>query len=140
MTPSKPYLIRAIYEWITDNNLTPYIAVDTNIARTMVPREYISEGRIVLDISPTATSSLIINNDSLECKARFGGISHTLYIPIAAIMVIYAQENNQGMAFPPEEYDNIDDIEKYNLSNQTNSVKKHPHLKFVTDELDDNNN
>ena len=105
MTPSKPYLIRAIYEWITDNNLTPYIAVDATVPDTMVPDEYIKDGEIVLDISATAANNLTISNDSIEFKARFGAISHNIYIPILAVMVIYAQENDQGMAFPPEEFD-----------------------------------
>jgi stringent starvation protein B len=105
MTSSKPYLVRAIYEWIVDNNLTPYIAVNTSVTGMVVPAKYIEDERIILDISPLAANNLIISNDGLEFKARFNGISHKLYIPISAVMVIYAQENNRGMAFPPEEYD-----------------------------------
>ncbi|MEI8054509.1 MAG: ClpXP protease specificity-enhancing factor [bacterium] len=108
MTSSKPYLIRAIYEWIVDNNLTPHIAADTNTPGTIVPKTYIQDGHIVLDISEAATSNLIISNDSLEFKARFGGVSHNIYIPISAIMLIYAQENDQGMEFPPEEFEEED--------------------------------
>jgi len=99
MTSSKPYLIRAIYEWITDNNLTPYITVDTSIFGTEVPEEYIKEDRITLDISAEATNSLIINNDFLEFKAKFGGVSYDIYIPMPAVMIIFAQENNQGRHF-----------------------------------------
>jgi stringent starvation protein B len=105
MTSSKPYLIRAIYKWIVDNNLTPYIAVDTSVPGVMVPKEHIQDESITLDISVTATSNLIIGNNSLEFKARFGGISRNVYIPISAIMIIYAQENDQGMEFPPEEFE-----------------------------------
>lgn len=105
MNSSKPYLIRAIYEWIVDNNLTPYIAVDTNIPGTAVPKEYIEDERIVLNISPTSVNNLVINNNALEFKARFSGVSHNLYVPTKAVMVIYAQENNRGMAFPPEEFE-----------------------------------
>ena len=108
MTSSKPYLIRAIYEWIVDNNLTPHIAADTNTPGTIVPKTYIQDGHIVLDISEAATSNLIISNDSLEFKARLGGVSHNIYIPISAIMLIYAQENDQGMEFPPEEFEEED--------------------------------
>ena len=105
MTSSKPYLIRAIYEWIVDNNLTPYITVDTSVAGVIVPKEHIQDESINLDISVAATSNLIISNDSLEFKARFDGISRNVYIPISAIMIIYAQENDQGMEFPPEEFE-----------------------------------
>lgn len=105
MTSSKPYLIRAIYEWIVDNNLTPYITVDASVAGVMVPKEHIQNDQITLDISAAATSNLIISNDSLEFKARFGGISRNVYVPISAVMIIFAQENDQGMEFPPEEFE-----------------------------------
>lgn len=127
MTSSKPYLVRAIYEWIVDNNLTPYVAVDTCIAETVVPREYIENDQIVLDISPAATNNLVIGNDSLEFKARFGGVAHDIYIPIAAIMVVYAQENNRGMAFPPEEY-----AELYDKDTAIPCKKGKPKLELVT--------
>lgn len=134
MTSSKPYLIRAIYEWIVDNNLTPYIAVDTSINGTTVPREYVEDERIVLNISPISTSNLIINNDAMEFKTRFNGVSHNIYIPIPSVMVIYAQENNQGMAFQPEEYDS-EQIEKQ-IQPDTLSKSK-PKLKLVTGENED---
>lgn len=104
MTTAKPYLIRAIYEWILDNNHTPYIAVDASIPYTTVPQQYTHDNSITLDISPTATQQLLIDNKAVTCKARFGGIIHEIYIPIAAVVAIYAQENNQGMSFPKEEY------------------------------------
>ena len=109
MISSKPYLIRAIYEWIVDNNQTPYIAVDTSIDGVMVPKEYIENERIVLNISPTSTSNLIINKTALEFKARFNGIIHSVYIPVAAVVVIYSKENNQGMVFPADKYLKDDD-------------------------------
>ncbi|EKE01141.1 MAG: hypothetical protein ACD_21C00204G0001 [uncultured bacterium] len=131
MTSSKPYLIRAIYEWINDNNLTPYITVDAYIPGTIVPKEYVEDGRIVLDISPESTSGLVISNNTLEFKARFGGVSRNLYIPIAAVMIIYAQENNQGMAFPPEEFDQ-ESFEEDEQSIADESPKSRPQLRVVT--------
>lgn len=103
ITSSKPYLVRAIYEWILDNNLTPFIAVDTTIPEVFVPKKFIKDDKIVLNIAPIATHNLRIGNDALEFQARFSGISHDIYVPIAAIMAIYASENNQGMMFPKEE-------------------------------------
>jgi stringent starvation protein B len=137
MTSSKPYLIRAIYEWIVDNNLTPYIAVDTNTPGTTIPKEYIQDEHIVLDISQAATSNLIISNNSLEFKARFDGISRNVYIPISAIMVIYAQENDRGMEFPPEEFEEeLLDKEYENEEDDqitvTTQQKSRPKLTLIT--------
>lgn len=134
MTSSKPYLIRAIYEWIVDNNLTPYIAVDTSVPGTVVPQEYIQDERIVLDISQAATSNLIISNDSLEFKARFGGISRNIYIPTSAVLIIYAQENDQGMAFPPEEFEEQDEYgnEEDDQSTINISPKNRPKFTLIT--------
>lgn len=103
MTSSKPYLIRAIYEWIADNNYTPYITVNTNIQNVTVPKQYIKNNTITLDISSTSTKQLLIDNEVITCKARFAGIVHDLYVPIASVIAIFAKENNHGMAFPNEE-------------------------------------
>ncbi len=95
MTPSRPYLIRAIYEWIVDNGCTPYINVDTTVPRTSVPGAYIRDNTIILDISSEATSHLVIDNNTISFKARFGGISQELYIPIQAVNEIYAQVDKE---------------------------------------------
>lgn len=105
MTSSKPYLIRAIYNWIVDNNLTPYIAVDTAVHNTVIPKECAQNENIVFDLSTTAANNLVISNNSLEFKARFSGVIRNIYIPIEAVLAIYAQENDRGMAFPSEEFD-----------------------------------
>jgi stringent starvation protein B len=102
MTAAKPYLIRAIYEWLQDNNQTIYITVETTLPTVIVPREYIRNNQIILDISPIAIKDLIIGNDALEGKARFGEMSRKIYIPISAITAIYSQETQEGMAFPNE--------------------------------------
>lgn len=98
-TSTRPYLLRALYEWCADNNLTPYVAayVDDTVR---VPREHVKNNEIVLNISMDATSNLQIGNDFLQFKARFGGQAREIVVPIGHIIAIYARENGQGMAFP----------------------------------------
>lgn len=98
-TSTRPYLIRALYEWCTDNGLTPYIAVVVD-ERVQVPREFVQNGEIVLNISFDATSALKLGNDFVEFKARFGGVAREIIVPMDRIIAIYARENGQGMAFP----------------------------------------
>ena len=98
-TSTRPYLIRALYEWCTDNNLTPYVAVQVDES-VEVPREYVKNGEIVLNIGFDATSSLALGNDYIEFKARFGGTAREIKVPIDRVTAIYARENGQGMAFP----------------------------------------
>ena len=98
-TSTRPYLIRALYEWCTDNGLTPYVAVAVD-ETVQVPREYVKNNEIVLNISFDATSSLKLGNDFIEFKARFAGSSRDIMVPIVRVIAIYARENGQGMAFP----------------------------------------
>src|SRR3954464_5012077 len=95
---TKPYLLRAIYEWCTDSGHTPYLAVKVDAATT-VPMEYVRKGEIVLNISYGATSGLKMDNDAIHFKARFNGVSREIYIPVLNVLAIYANENGQGMAF-----------------------------------------
>jgi stringent starvation protein B len=95
---TKPYMLRAIYEWCTDSGYTPYLAVKVDAATT-VPMEYVKKGEIVLNISFGATSGLKMDNDSVHFHARFAGVSREIYVPIQNVMAIYANENGQGMAF-----------------------------------------
>lgn len=104
MIPTKPYLLRALYEWCTDNGFTPHIAVRVD-NRTRVPRQFVRNGEIVLNISFGATGQLKIGNEMIEFLARFSGKSHKIEVPVANVMAIYARENNEGMAFPLEEPD-----------------------------------
>ena len=97
-TSTKPYLLRAIYEWCVDNGLTPYISVVVD-ANTSVPMEYVRDGEIVLNLGPLATSKLQMGNDMIECSARFSGAARELSIPVGSVGAIYAKENGQGMAF-----------------------------------------
>lgn len=103
MTSSKPYMIRAIYEWLMDNAMTPHVLVATEMPNVEVPVEYVRDGRIVLNISASAVQGLHMGNDALSFSARFGGVPRSLYIPIAAVLGIYARENGQGMFFEEEE-------------------------------------
>jgi stringent starvation protein B len=98
-TSTRPYLIRALYDWCTDNGLTPYVAVLVDES-VQVPREYVKNGEIVLNISFDATSSLKLGNDFIEFKARFAGTAREIMVPVNRVIAIYARENGQGMAFP----------------------------------------
>jgi stringent starvation protein B len=95
----RPYLIRALYEWCTDHGFTPYVAVQVDDS-VQVPREYVKNGEIVLNISYDATSALKLGNDFIEFKARFAGTARDIIVPVGRVVAIYARENGQGMAFP----------------------------------------
>jgi len=97
-TSTKPYLLRAIYEWCVDCGFTPYVSVIVD-PETRVPMEYARDGEIVLNIGPLATSHLLMGNDFIECTARFSGVARELRIPVAAVAAIYARENGHGMSF-----------------------------------------
>ena len=100
-TPStRPYLIRALHEWCTDNGFAPYLAVQVD-GSVQVPREFVKNNEIVLNVSFDATSGLKLGNDYVEFKARFGGTARDIIVPISHVVAIYARENGQGMAFPP---------------------------------------
>jgi stringent starvation protein B len=98
---TKPYLIRAIHEWCSDNGFTPYIAVVAD-ERARVPREFVRDGQIVLNIAHEATGHLSITNDGITFQARFAGVARDISVPIANVVAIYAKENGAGMAFEPE--------------------------------------
>ncbi|MGZ8290068.1 MAG: ClpXP protease specificity-enhancing factor [Telluria sp.] len=98
---TKPYMLRAIYEWCTDSGFTPYLAVKVDAATT-VPMEYVKKGEIVLNISYGATAGLKMDNEAIQFKARFGGVSREIYVPVHNVVAIYANENGQGMAFEVE--------------------------------------
>lgn len=103
MTSNKPYLIRAIYDWILDNDLTPYILVNANYPGVDVPLDHVNQGRIILNISPKACRGLHLENDRILFTARFSGQSIQIFIHPAAVLAVYAKENGRGMEFPPEE-------------------------------------
>lgn len=98
---TKPYLVRAIHEWCSDSNLTPYLSVKVD-ANTRVPQEYVRDGEIVLNVSYDAVHKLTIGNDAIQFAARFNGVSRECSVPMTAVAGIFARENGQGMFFPPE--------------------------------------
>ena len=103
MTSSQPYLLRALYDWIVDNDLTPYVLVNAEHPQAQVPRQYVDNGKIVLNISPGAVSGLQLGNDEVLFKARFGGQAMAVSFPVSAVLAIYAKENGQGMVFSEPE-------------------------------------
>ena len=102
MTSHRPYLLRALYEWIADNGLTPHLLVDATLPGVQVPKHAINDGRIVLNVAQRAVAGLEMTNDIIRFSARFGGVSHAVSVPVGAVLAIYARENGQGMALPPE--------------------------------------
>ena len=102
MTSNRPYLIRALYQWLVDNDLTPYLLVDANRDGVQVPSRYIEEGRIVLNVSPTAVRDMSLDNELISFEARFGGTAFAISLPPAAVLGVYARENGKGMLFPEE--------------------------------------
>jgi stringent starvation protein B len=104
LTSTKPYLVRALYEWILDNDLTPHLLVDAEYPGTQVPAEFVQEGQIVLNIAPSAVRNLVMGNDRIHFGARFGGVARELSVPTEAVLGIFARENHQGMLFPQPEY------------------------------------
>ena len=108
-TSTRPYLLRAMHEWCTDNGFTPFIAVRVDEG-VQVPREYVQNGEIVLNVSFDATSALQLGNEFIEFKARFGGVPRDILVPVDRVIAIYARENGQGMAFPVPEAGQAGDV------------------------------
>jgi len=147
MTPSRPYLIRGLYEWIADNNLTSYIAVNSQFPNVVVPQKYVKDGKIVLNISQRAVHNLRIGSDAIEFDARFSGKLFHIYLPIPSITAIFAQETSQGMTFSSKDITAIfaqetsqgmtfssKDIENYEYKTIGEPFKtktKKPHLKLI---------
>lgn len=131
MTSSRPYLLRALYEWILDNNCTPYVVINASRDDVQVPRAYVKDGQIVLNVAPSAVVGLKLDNDALEFNARFGGVAMQVYVPMSAVLGIYARENGKGMIFELED----NPPEPTHPSNADNSAKEKkpgkPGLKIV---------
>ena len=138
MTSRRSYIARALYEWILDNDCTPYILVDAHRRGVEVPQQYVKDGQIVLNISPTAVRALNIANDYIMFDGRFGGRALTITVPIPALMAIYAQENGQGMVFEAEPLSEQEALEedvqsKAPEEGESQSLKKpsRSHLKVI---------
>lgn len=104
LPPKRPYLLRALHQWMIDNNQTPYLVVDAAYAGVAVPEEHVRDGRITLNLSYSATSNLVMGKDEITFEARFGGAARRVVIPVPAVSGIYARESGEGLVFPPDEY------------------------------------
>ena len=105
MTPSRPYLLRALHEWIVDNGLTPHLLINVMGEGVVAPQEFAEGGRLILNISPSAVGSLALGDEFVELSARFGGVSRQVTVPIFEVLAIYARENGRGMVFTEEDGD-----------------------------------
>ncbi len=103
MSSNRPYLLRAIYDWISDNNLTPYVLVDAGFEGVRVPPQVIKNGQVVLNLAMRAVANLDLGKEWITFQARFSGVSQSIHIPVQAVLALYAQENGQGMMFPADE-------------------------------------
>jgi stringent starvation protein B len=104
LTPKRPYLLRAFYEWIVDNGMTPHILVDARSPQVSVPRQFVKDGSIVLNVSMTAANNLMMRDHEVTFNARFGGKAFSIYLPMWSVMAIYSRETQDGISFSPDEY------------------------------------
>jgi stringent starvation protein B len=128
MSSNRPYLLRAMYDWISDNGLTPYILVDAGAPGVSVPKSAIKDGRVVLNVAARAVVQLDLSKDYVRFNARFAGVSQSVEVPMSAILAIYAQENGQGMMFPAE---NQPPPTPGPTTAESATPKKGPHLRVV---------
>ncbi len=135
MTSNRPYLLRALYEWINDNEMTAHLLVDATRDGVQVPRSAVKEGRVVLNIAPRAVAQLDLNNREVRFNARFGGVSQLVLVPMTAVLAIYALETGQGMMLPDDgmmmHEENPDDMPDPPDSNGEGAKKNVSHLRIV---------
>jgi stringent starvation protein B len=131
VTSSRPYLVRAINDWLNDNSLTPYVLVDATKSGVTVPTGYIKDQRVVLNIAPGAVRDLLLGNEALSFSARFGGLPFSVYVPMHAVLAIYGRENGQGMFFDEDEGFPAADTEVKSEPPRPSSGGGRPNLKVV---------
>ncbi len=131
MTSNRPYLIRALFDWIIDNDLTPHLLVDATQDNVVVPMNFVEDGRIVLNINPGAVDLLNLDNEMISFNARFSGQAMDLFVPVSAVLGIYARENGQGMLFPEKEDDEPPPEPQQKKVGDKAKSKKRPSLKVV---------
>jgi len=134
MSPRRPYLLRAFYDWLLDNQLTPHLVVDVTMPGVMVPMEFARDGQIVLNVAPRAVGNLELGNDDVRFNARFGGVPRNVFVPIAAVLAIYARENGAGTMFEPEPAYEAEGAFAANLSNDETSE---PTMSVIDGDLPD---
>lgn len=130
MTSNRPYLLRAVYEWISDNGLTPYLLIDAKQSGVQVPAYTIQNEQVILNVAMRAVSKLELGNEKVSFMARFKGISQQIQMPISAVLAIYAHENGQGMMFPPESVPGVDAL-KVESPTPEAPQRKGPALRIV---------
>ncbi len=128
--PKRPYLLRAFYEWIVDNNMTPHVLVDARSNKVTVPRQFVKDGTIVLNVSPSAVQNLMMRNEEVTFDARFNGRVFGIYLPMWAVMAIYSRETQDGISFPADEYADV-------VAAEIDPVKASPTLTAVGSAKDD---
>ncbi len=126
----RPYLIRAMHEWMADNSHTPHIVVDTSVDDVSVPVEHVKEGKIILNISDTAAHNLKLTNDAVSFRARFSGVPYEVWAPMQSILGIYARETGQGMIFS-QDTETAEHVEPPELINEIEETRSRPHLTIV---------
>lgn len=131
MTPSRPYLIRAIYQWIADNGATPHLLVDASTDDVRVPREFVENNKIILNIGPMAVHGLTLGNELVEFSARFSGKSRKVSVPMQAVLAIYARENGQGMVFNEERQPQRQENRSDEAESESAEKPSKPHLRVV---------
>lgn len=149
LTSNKPYLLNAIYDWIVDNDATPHVVIFADNTQVLVPRQYVDDGKIILNVSPTAAQNLVIDQDGFSFSARFGGKPFNIYAPLNAVMALYASENGEGMSFdieaeaedddtppPPKgseavDASTVDESDAEEPKNKPKKKSKRPSLKVV---------
>ncbi|WP_114785096.1 ClpXP protease specificity-enhancing factor [Vibrio tetraodonis] len=122
MTPRRPYMLRAFYDWLVDNELTPHLVVAATLPGVRVPEEFIQDGQIILNIAPRAVGNLELGNEAITFNARFSGRPHSVIVPLYAVQAIYARENGAGTMFEPED---AYDEERMGLDDDFSSVEEH---------------
>ena len=136
MTSHRPYLLRALYEWIADNGMTPHLLVDATRPHVQVPLHAVKDGRIVLNVAERAVAGLQMSNDVIRFSARFGGVSHAVSVPVSAVLAIYARETGQGMALPEDTLADASDETEVEIETEDGEVVPAP-LSVVSDEPGD---
>ncbi len=135
MTSNRPYMIRALYEWIMDNRMTPHLLVDVTHPQAVVPARFVQDGKIALNISPIAVRALVLGNWHIEFGARFGGVAMEVRVPVGAVLGIYARENGHGFLFPDDDGPRMDDAEGTEETEDESTApkppRKRPTLKVV---------
>ncbi|HEU0307247.1 MAG TPA: ClpXP protease specificity-enhancing factor [Lysobacter sp.] len=133
MTSHRPYLLRALYEWIADNGMTPHLLVDATRPHVQVPTHAVKDGRIVLNVAERAVAGLQMSNDVIRFSARFGGVSHSVSVPVSAVLAIYARETGQGMALPEDTLADATDEAEIEMEADADQAAPTP-LSVVSDE------